>query len=103
MGIRRPHSHQPGFSDIFKKPMAALWGMIADGSMAAVYPTTLKPLGVGLVISSFLGVGCGIFMGLNEKAEWFRGAGLYRDAGSPAGGSGFLCLPLFTASGRLRK
>lgn len=55
----------------FLQTMAALWGMIADGSMAAVYPTTLEPLGIGLLISSFFGVGCGIFMGLNEKAEWF--------------------------------
>ncbi|MEW6673281.1 MAG: ABC transporter permease [Thermodesulfobacteriota bacterium] len=55
----------------FLQTMAALWGMITDGTLAAVYPTTLEPLGIGLVISSFLGVGCGIFMGLNEKAEWF--------------------------------
>lgn len=55
----------------FLQTMAAFWEMIVDGSMAAVYPTTLQPLGIGLVISSFLGVGCGIFMGLNEKAEWF--------------------------------
>ncbi len=55
----------------FLETMAALFGMIADGSMIAVYPVTLQPLAIGLVISSLLGVGCGIFMGLNEKAEWF--------------------------------
>lgn len=55
----------------FLETMSALGGMIADGSMAAVYPTTLEPLAVGLVISAFIGVGGGIFMGLNEKAEWF--------------------------------
>jgi len=55
----------------FLETMSALGGMIADGSMAAVYPTTLEPLAVGLVISAFIGVGGGILMGLNEKAEWF--------------------------------
>lgn len=55
----------------FLETMSALGGLIADGSMVAVYPATFQPLIIGLVISSFLGVGCGIFMGLNEKAEWF--------------------------------
>jgi NitT/TauT family transport system permease protein len=55
----------------FLQTMSALGGLIADGSMVAVYPATFQPLIIGLVISSFLGVGCGILMGLNEKAEWF--------------------------------
>lgn len=55
----------------FLQTMTALGGMIADGSMAAVYPATFQPLIIGLFISSVLGVGGGIFMGLNEKAEWF--------------------------------
>ena len=55
----------------FLQTMSALFSMIADGSMAAVYPTTFQPLFIGLLISSVLGVGCGIFMGLNYKAEWF--------------------------------
>lgn len=55
----------------FLQTMSALFSMIADGSMAAVYPATFQPLFIGLLISSILGVGCGIFMGLNHKAEWF--------------------------------
>lgn len=55
----------------FLQTMAALFSMIADGSMIRVYPTTFQPLFIGLIISSILGVGCGIFMGLNRKAEWF--------------------------------
>jgi ABC-type nitrate/sulfonate/bicarbonate transport system permease component len=55
----------------FVETMSALWEMILDGTMAAAYPTTLKPLGIGLVISSVFGVACGILMGLNEKFEWF--------------------------------
>ena len=55
----------------FLQTMAALGDMIADGSLAAAYPETLKPLAIGIVISAVFGVGCGIFMGLNHKAEWF--------------------------------
>ena len=55
----------------FLQTMAALGDMIADGSLAAAYPETLKPLAIGIVISAFFGVGCGIFMGLSHKAEWF--------------------------------
>jgi ABC-type nitrate/sulfonate/bicarbonate transport system permease component len=55
----------------FLQTMSALWGMITDGSMAAVYPATFQPLFIGLVISSVLGIACGVFMGLNAKAEWF--------------------------------
>ena len=55
----------------FLETMSALFGMLADGSMAKVYPATFQPLFIGLVISSILCVACGIFMGLNEKAEWF--------------------------------
>lgn len=55
----------------FLETMTALWDMIADGSMTAAYQDTLKPLGIGIFISALFGVGCGIFMGLNHKAEWF--------------------------------
>lgn len=55
----------------FLETMSALGGMIADGSMAAVYPATFQPLLIGLIISSVLGIACGVFMGLNAKAEWF--------------------------------
>ncbi|MGA7279867.1 MAG: ABC transporter permease subunit [Desulfocapsaceae bacterium] len=55
----------------FLETMSALWGMIIDGSMLAVYPATFQPLLIGLIISSILGIACGVFMGLNHKAEWF--------------------------------
>jgi NitT/TauT family transport system permease protein len=55
----------------FLETMSALWGMITDGSMLAVYPATFQPLLIGLIISSVLGIACGVFMGLNYKAEWF--------------------------------
>ena len=55
----------------FLETMAALWEMITDGSMVAVYPATFQPLLIGLFISSFFGIACGIFMGLNHRAEWF--------------------------------
>ena len=55
----------------FLETMSALGTMISDGSMAAVYPATFQPLLIGLIISSILGIACGVFMGLNHKAEWF--------------------------------
>ena len=55
----------------FLQTMSALWEMLADGSMLRAYPETLKPLFFGLVISSVLGVGAGVAMGLSRKAEWF--------------------------------
>ncbi len=55
----------------FLQTMSALGGMIADGSMVSVYPATFQPLLIGLIISSILGIACGVFMGLNAKAEWF--------------------------------
>ncbi len=55
----------------FLQTMSALWEMLADGSMLRAYPETLRPLFFGLVISSVLGVGAGVAMGLNRKAEWF--------------------------------
>ena len=55
----------------FLETMSALGGMIADGSLPRAYPATLEPLFIGIIISGILGIACGIFMGLNHKAEWF--------------------------------
>jgi len=55
----------------FLETMSALSEMLADGSMLRAYPETLKPLFFGLVISSFLGVGAGVAMGLSRRTEWF--------------------------------
>ncbi|MDH3280980.1 MAG: ABC transporter permease subunit [Gammaproteobacteria bacterium] len=59
----------PAFPTFFET-MTALWGMLIDGSMMAAYPATLKPLLIGLVISSILGVSVGVLMGLSRQAEW---------------------------------
>ncbi|MGH6923927.1 MAG: ABC transporter permease [Propylenella sp.] len=55
----------------FLQTMSALGGMIADGSLIRGFSITLQPLILGLVISALLGIGIGIAMGLNRKAEWF--------------------------------
>ncbi|MEM1431833.1 MAG: ABC transporter permease subunit [Pseudomonadota bacterium] len=56
----------PGFLDT----MAALWEMIADGSMGAAYLRTLEPLLIGLAISLGIGVTAGVAMGLRNDVEW---------------------------------
>src|SRR5262245_27006147 len=56
----------PPFSDT----MAALLGLITDGSLGKALVITLKPLVLGLVASIVAGVGLGVLMGLNRFAEW---------------------------------
>lgn len=55
----------------FTETMAALWEMIADGSLLRAFAITLQPLVLGLVISAIFGVAIGVAMGLDDKAEWF--------------------------------
>ncbi|WP_332873756.1 ABC transporter permease [Aurantimonas marina] len=54
----------------FTETMAALWEMLADGSLITAFSITLQPLILGLVISAIFGVAVGVAMGLNSKAEW---------------------------------
>ncbi len=54
----------------FLETMAALWEMLADGSLFAAYGRTLEPLVIGLAISLAIGVGAGVLMGLRRDAEW---------------------------------
>ncbi|SLN09758.1 Putative aliphatic sulfonates transport permease protein SsuC [Roseivivax jejudonensis] len=54
----------------FLETMAALWEMIADGSMGAAYLRTAEPLVLGLVISLAIGVSSGVAMGLRRDVEW---------------------------------
>jgi NitT/TauT family transport system permease protein len=54
----------------FLETMHALGELLADGSLVKAFWVTLQPLGLGLLISVLLGVGLGVTMGLNEKAEW---------------------------------
>jgi NitT/TauT family transport system permease protein len=59
----------PTFPTFFET-VAAAGGMLADGSLPAALAITLVPLAIGLVVSTLLGVGLGIAMGLDERAEW---------------------------------
>lgn len=55
----------------FSKTLLALLSMIADGSLAKAYLTTLQPLVIGIALSSVAGIGFGIAMGLSRSMEWF--------------------------------
>jgi NitT/TauT family transport system permease protein len=54
----------------FLQTMAGLWSMLADFSLIQAFGITLQPLVIGLAISTVLGIGIGVAMGLNDKAEW---------------------------------
>jgi NitT/TauT family transport system permease protein len=54
----------------FVETMAALVGMLADGSLLHAFWITLQPLVIGLVASVLIGVAFGVAMGLNRLAEW---------------------------------
>src|SRR5262245_46128885 len=54
----------------FSKTVLALGSMIADGSLAKAYLSTLQPLIIGIVVASVLGIGFGIAMGLSRAVEW---------------------------------
>ena len=54
----------------FLESMVALWRMIIDGSLFDAYAETLQPLVVGVAISAVLGIGIGLWVGLNKFFEW---------------------------------
>ena len=54
----------------FSETMQALYEMIADGRLISAFAETLKPLGVGVVISTVFGVLIGVSMGLNRPSQW---------------------------------
>ncbi|SNR68595.1 ABC transporter permease [Puniceibacterium sediminis] len=54
----------------FLESMDSLLRMTLDGSIFHAYAETLKPLIVGVAISTVLGIGLGLWIGLSEKFEW---------------------------------
>ncbi len=54
----------------FLESMQALWELIADGTLFKAYGETLRPLVLGVLISAFLGVAIGVWVGLSEKFDW---------------------------------
>jgi ABC-type nitrate/sulfonate/bicarbonate transport system permease component len=54
----------------FLETMAALGGMLMDGSLGPALLITLQPLVIGLAISAIAGIAIGVAMGLSRLAEW---------------------------------
>jgi NitT/TauT family transport system permease protein len=55
----------------FSATVVAFLSMLADGSLARAYLNTLAPLVIGVVISTVLGIGIGLWMGFRRIVEWF--------------------------------
>lgn len=54
----------------FLDSMAALARMTFDGSIFVAYAETLSPLVIGIAISTFVGIGTGLWIGLSTRFEW---------------------------------
>ncbi len=54
----------------FLESMSALSTMTFDGTLFSAYAETLKPLAVGVAISAVLGIGIGLWAGLNQWFDW---------------------------------
>ncbi len=54
----------------FIESMVALFAMAVDGSLFHAYIDTLRPLAVGLLISAFLGIALGLWIGLSSWFDW---------------------------------
>jgi NitT/TauT family transport system permease protein len=54
----------------FTGTMRAMFEMIFDGRLIFAYAETLKPLGLGILISGGFGVAIGVSMGLSRKSQW---------------------------------
>ena len=54
----------------FVESMAALGAMTVDGSLLQAYVDTLRPLVIGLLISAFIGIALGLWIGLSNWFDW---------------------------------
>ena len=54
----------------FIDSMAALLRMTLDGTLLEAYVETLRPLVVGVLISTVLGIGMGLWIGLSKWFDW---------------------------------
>ena len=54
----------------FLESMSALVTLTLEGTIFTAYAETLKPLVVGVIISAFLGIGLGLWIGLSAKFDW---------------------------------
>ena len=54
----------------FFESLAAFWALIVDGTMFRAYAETLRPLVIGVLISGFLGIAIGLWIGLNRAFDW---------------------------------
>jgi NitT/TauT family transport system permease protein len=54
----------------FLESMAALWRLAIEGTLWTAYAETLKPLVIGIVISAFIGIAVGLWIGLSGWVDW---------------------------------
>jgi len=54
----------------FFDSMKALFEMIGNGMMFEAYKETLRPLVIGIFLSALLGIGLGLWVGLNNFFDW---------------------------------
>ena len=54
----------------FLESLAAFWVLIVEGTIFVAYAETLKPLVVGVLISAFIGIGLGLWIGLSRAFDW---------------------------------
>lgn len=54
----------------FLESMTALARMTFDGTLFVAYAETLKPLAIGVLISAFIGIAVGLWIGLSGWFDW---------------------------------
>ncbi len=54
----------------FLESMAALVKLTVEGTLFTAYAETLKPLVIGVAISAVLGIGLGLWVGLDARFDW---------------------------------